>query len=963
MTQHGLTVIVSIKEGQEDALSKVLDQIGRDLVNNGLINFKALATVHNATWLILPELPDKPSRLLFETNYDFELDAHLDDLLSNGRTAIDGIYTNCEGYPGAGATPESVKNFLIGNRIPTSAYYRAFPWRSLAEIDNAIKVYQEAQRFINDELRSSYRYVDPNGEQQARESGFQQLTARQVQDQLVYHFRRSATNLRPVPPAPGRRLRQAFNWILAVVRLIANAIIIVPLARMCELAEARNRGGSTSCDPTEHRVDAQTYLALDTDLQNHLCTFKTIKRSRFREFILNRVLRVTEFFCRKIYIFSTLGELSTIHFARWIVIDGERSSGGQRSNYDKPSDGDKGSGFNKRSDKRLLFTSDYDGSFTSYLTDFSELAWYGLNPIWSNTIGFPSTTWLFARGASDLDRFEAGDRKHFYPAQVFYHAYSGYPVRNIRKYLDFSDELARNIETAARKERRQWRAEERAARHGKRTVERRDLQGIVDSGYNHLNHARFMFLEILDTQKAKRWLGRIVDQVSTARRREPLEEKPGTCLNICFTNKGLEKLALPIETLKQFPYEFVAGMYRIDASRLLGDTGASAPENWQFGKGRDQLHVMVLLFASSDAELNDLERKVFDADGAFHRIACVDSQNAPGDRTEPFGFRDGISQPTVMSLTHSAPARADDLLRPGEFVLGYENEHGKIARPPSVPGALDCGDVLLPHPDDPDNLKSFGLNGSFLVARKLSQNVPGFWQFVTTESAKPDRTPDPERRELLAAKMMGRWRSGAPLVLAKDHDVPVLGRYALLNNNFRYHYSDPNGMMCPIGSHIRRANPRDDLKFEPPGLLQMPVRRKSLKLSKHHQIIRRGRRYLDTVQSPENPTGRDEGILFIAINADLHRQFEFMQQTWLNNPTFQALDKDIDPVAGNNDGTAGFKVQSEPCDQRVDGLPRFVSVKGGGYFFLPGIRALRFLASYNESAIPSNGETNDAKSV
>ena len=260
MTQHGLTVIVSIKEGQEDALSKVLDQIGRDLVNNGLINFKALATVHNATWLILPELPDKPSRLLFETNYDFELDAHLDDLLSNGRTAIDGIYTNCEGYPGAGATPESVKNFLIGNRIPTSAYYRAFPWRSLAEIDNAIKVYQEAQRFINDELRSSYRYVDPNGEQQARESGFQQLTARQVQDQLVYHFRRSATNLRPVPPAPGRRLRQAFNWILAVVRLIANAIIIVPLARMCELAEARN-GADQRVAPREHMVDAQTYLA------------------------------------------------------------------------------------------------------------------------------------------------------------------------------------------------------------------------------------------------------------------------------------------------------------------------------------------------------------------------------------------------------------------------------------------------------------------------------------------------------------------------------------------------------------------------------------------------------------------------------------------------------------------------------------------------------------------------------
>jgi Dyp-type peroxidase family len=964
MTQHGLTVIANIKQGQEDALQQVLGPIGRDLVHNGLIDFTALTTVHYATWLILPKLPDKPSRLLFETNYDLELDAHLDDLLSNGRAAIDAIYANCEGYPGAKATPESVKNFLIGNRIQTSAYYRAFPWRSLAEIDNAIKVYEEAQRFIKDELRRSYRYVDPNGQEQVQGSGFEQLTPHQVQDQLVHHFRGSKTNLRPGPPAPGRRLRQAFNWILALGRLIANAIIIVPVARICELAEARNRGGpNANCDPTEHRVDAQTYLTLDTDLQNHLCTFKTIKRSRLREFILKRVLSVTDFFCRKIYIFSRLGELSTIHFARWIVIDGERSSGDRQSNYNKPSDAE-ASGCNKRPDKRLLFTSDYDGSFTSYLNDFSDLAWYGLNPIWSNTIGFPPTTWLFTRGASDHDCFEAGDRKHFYPAQVFYHAYSGYPVRNIRKYLDFSDELARNIKTAERKERMQSRAEERAVGRGNhRMVERQDLQGIVDSGYSHLNHARFMFLEILDSQKARRWLGRIVDQVSTARRREPFEKKPATCLNICFTSKGFKKLALPIETLKQFPHEFVEGMNRSEASRSLGDTGASAPENWQFGKAADQLHVMVLLFARSDAELNDLERKVFDADVALHRIACVDSQSAPGDRTEPFGFRDGISQPTVMSLTHSAPARTDDLLRPGEFVLGYENEYGKTARPPSIPGALDCGDVLVPHPDDPKNLKSFGLNGSFLVARKLSQNVDGFWQFVTTESAKPDRTPDPERRELLAAKMMGRWRSGAPLVLAKDHDVPAFGRYALLNNNFRYYYSDPNGMMCPIGSHIRRSNPRDDFKFKPPALLHLPVRRKSLKLSKHHRIVRRGRRYLETVQSPENPNGRDEGILFIAINADLRRQFEFMQQTWLNNPTFQGLDKDIDPMAGNNDGTAGFTVQREPCDQRVNGLPRFVSVKGGGYFFLPGIRALRFLASYNESAMPGDGATDELKSV
>ncbi|MGH7948252.1 MAG: Dyp-type peroxidase, partial [Candidatus Binataceae bacterium] len=163
--------------------------------------------------------------------------------------------------------------------------------------------------------------------------------------------------------------------------------------------------------------------------------------------------------------------------------------------------------------------------------------------------------------------------------------------------------------------------------------------------------------------------------------------------------------------------------------------------------------------------------------------------------------------------------------------------------------------------------------------------------------------------------------------------------------DFLYTPTDAEGLACPIGSHIRRANPRDSLPLSPS---------KSLGLSSHHRIIRRGRKYCEPGEGSTNDNPKsNKGLYFVAINADLRRQFEFIQQTWINNPTFHGLDDDKDPIVGDNDGRGEFTIQAKPVDKRICGLRRFVTVRGGGYFFLPGIKALKFLANYRPSALPS----------
>ena len=185
----------------------------------------------------------------------------------------------------------------------------------------------------------------------------------------------------------------------------------------------------------------------------------------------------------------------------------------------------------------------------------------------------------------------------------------------------------------------------------------------------------------------------------------------------------------------------------------------------------------------------------------------------------------------------------------------------------------------------------------------------------------------PEEQELVAAKLMGRWRSGAPLVLAPDKEDPALGADMQRNNNFNYKEMDPHGYAVPLGSHMRRINPRDTAAN---------INRR--------RMIRRGATYGLPLPEDAPDDGADRGIAAFIICASLIRQFEFAQNVWANDRNFHELGNERDPIIGTQDGTLEFKIPKRPIRKTITGLPAFTTVRGGAYFFLPGLKALRWLA-------------------
>jgi Dyp-type peroxidase family len=462
-----------------------------------------------------------------------------------------------------------------------------------------------------------------------------------------------------------------------------------------------------------------------------------------------------------------------------------------------------------------------------------------------------------------------------------------------------------------------------------------DIQGLVLNAYGHLNYARFVFLNVIEAATAKRWLAHIANQISSAKRRRSEDELPGSQTNLAFTLSGLRKLGLPADTLAAFPREFQMGMAAPERSRRLGDLGACAPESWQFGgPNTPEIDALVMLYAVDEAILDKSAHQAFGPSLAADGLEEIFRQNSiRRDANEPFGFRDGISQPAIEGGAQKL-LPGQSMLKAGEFLLGHVDEYGDLVPVPAVAPELDPDRILVLDGSQPARA-SFARNGSFLALRKLAQDVEGFRNFVDRASRNPDESSNPERANYLAAKMIGRWKSGAPLTLAPAKDDLLLGSNKYRNNDFGFAATDLEGFACPVGAHIRRANPRDALAFpsEP---------RRSLNISNRHRIIRRGRPYRET--SASNGAAAEEGILFLALNASLARQFEFIQQSWLNNPKFNGLYDEKDPLSSASSGDEMMTLQAQPVRERLHGLSRFVTVRGGAYFFLPSIRAIKFLA-------------------
>jgi Dyp-type peroxidase family len=383
-------------------------------------------------------------------------------------------------------------------------------------------------------------------------------------------------------------------------------------------------------------------------------------------------------------------------------------------------------------------------------------------------------------------------------------------------------------------------------------------------------------------------------------------------------------------------------------SRLLGDVGAAAPAQWLWGGPENtRIDALLLVFARDEPQLaRSLTRqRELLAEHGVAEVAALDTQDIGFG--EHFGFRDGISQP-VLSDGRSSDRMHE--VEAGEFVLGHLNGHGQYARSPLVPAHLDTGDLLprrpaaspdtsAPVPRELADAHDFGRNGTYLVFRTLDQDVGGFWRYVDEATRRADGATDASARTALAARLVGRWPSGAPLTLSPDADRPELAG----ENRFGYHTDDRSGNRCPLGAHVRRTNPRDSL---PP----KPGTATSVEVSNRHRLIRRGRSFGPPID-PEESLNQDaatspaRGLHFVALCADIARQFEFISHTWAMNPHFAGLLDDVDPLLGGHAGVGtSFTIQAAPLRRRLTEIPVFVTPRGGGYFFLPGRRALDYLA-------------------
>lgn len=420
---------------------------------------------------------------------------------------------------------------------------------------------------------------------------------------------------------------------------------------------------------------------------------------------------------------------------------------------------------------------------------------------------------------------------------------------------------------------------------------------------------RYEFLSFRNSVGARAWLAAILEKVHSAATVRASVDKDNRWVSVAFTWNGLRALGVDETSLATFPQEFQQGM--VARAAILGDSGTNHPDNWVGGLASPDLHAIVILFARDNTTREQCRQEhaqlVAHCEGV-ELLSSLDLEATPpfNYAHDHFGYRDRLSQP-VIEGTDEVPTPGSGMpLKAGEFILGYPDEDG----PP----------VNLPQPE------ILSRNGSYMAYRRLEEHVVRFRDFLRQHGSTP------EEQELVAAKLMGRWRSGAPLVLSPDQDDPLLSVDPQRNNDFNYKQMDPHGYAVPLGAHIRRMNPRDTAAN-----------------INRHRMIRRGATYGPPLPENAPPDGIERGIAAFVLCASLIRQFEFAQNVWVNDKNFHELANERDPIIGNQDGTLEYKIPKRPLRKTITGLPAFTTVRGGAYFFLPGLKALRYLAALGDA--------------
>jgi len=669
--------------------------------------------------------------------------------------------------------------------------------------------------------------------------------------------------------------------------------------------------------------------------QNLLAAVSTVKPGWIRRITLRFGLAAAgaaaQFYSRP----GFLTDIGVIHFARWFCLPGT---------------------------DKLMFLSNHDGAWESYLEDFIERGFKGVTGIWSNTVGFPKTHQLLNGGARDGDRLRRWTRRQMFPARFWYTAYPALTLLRIRN----NAEIRQGLATA--------RTEAQAAhwlslfgsmpkpdhRIGRSMTDpdmppetplpshpKIDLADMPVLLFGSLSHLRFgtILLVRLDPGSADTWLREIKDRIAFGSSQRDAEG----AVVLGLSCGGLQKLGLREDEIATFPVAFQQGNDAAWRARAIGDSGFNAPEHWSWGASSKTVDAALLVYARSQPELDEsAAERAHEIERFGHEIVHqVRFREVPEKDSvrsaEPFGYVDGISQPIIRGLRDHIPAdQRHQAVQPGEFILGYRDNQGYVPPTPTVLARHDPHNTLPAAPPTagwpPGNGSAtphearhdLGRNGTFLVVRQLEQNVDaftGFLQQQATALAGDPRVPAPGQvpvADWLGAKIVGRWKDGSSLVAHRER--PGGGQP---DNDFTYGSNDVGGLSCPLGAHIRRANPRDS--FDPGNKTQ-------LKITNRHRILRVGRPYA-AQNGRKNP-----GLMFMCLNVDLDRQFEFVQQTWLMSRSFHGLENENDTML-NERGTKNlFTIPTANGPLRVRNMSDFITVLGGAYFFLPGRHALQYLA-------------------
>jgi Dyp-type peroxidase family len=626
-----------------------------------------------------------------------------------------------------------------------------------------------------------------------------------------------------------------------------------------------------------------------------------------------------------------LGKIGTIHFARWVTL---------------PGTGD------------YIFTSNFDGSWESYLEDFITKSHEGLTAAWTNCLGFPKTKNLVQFGATDGERFKRFARHSMIHTAFWYSAYPTISTDQIRanSKIRRAIALAESDEEAAT-----MLALFGSAVRPPEKIEANQIQTIVFGGLGNMPHGQCVLINLgQDGVKSKSWLKELKQYVAFSDGRNLPQD---WVVSLSFSPHALAKLGLPKHALDTFPAAFLDGMTAPGRERILGDPGPLEREKeWWWGQKTPDL--ALLIYAHEEKHLINAATKIAALNTKYgaqivHSIPLKPVESDEQKRTEPFGFVDGISQPLING-TYKATKDPNklNLVEPGEFILGYPDNRGNLPPIPRMNSRRDP-DRILPigsggwdfDASIEGESRDIGRNGSYLVIRQLEQHVDRFWAYcdAAAKDIQVNQKPGyPVDGTYVAAKMVGRWKDGSPLVRwpyqseteyrlgngdtdperLKKGAPPPAPPHIKPANDFRFGTEDPQAIRCPFGAHIRRTNPRES---------QLPGEDEQIDISNRHRILRIGRQYAPS-------KGQDPGILFMCLNGDIERQFEFIQQTWANSGHFHGLDGESDPLITADGKEGHFTIPTRNGPIRLEAIPNFVTTRGGGYFFLAGRKLIEFLA-------------------